>query len=376
MAEDVNTSSSSSGSGLTSALPFVGAALDFGSNIVGGLFNANQARKNRAFQERMYNKQVEDSISFWKMEQAYNHPQKVLERMKSAGLNPLLMYGDGASGLTASSQPSLPSAPSGAQGQMSGHTNFGQALAQTALLRAQIENIDADTEQKRASTEGQSNQNWLFDQTRNVEIALKYRDYDYVNQLIDESRNRVFQSSFVNANEMASLALQNELAIRKQNLSEFEVGNNVMQGWQAVLSGRISANAAMKNAFANMMRATNEAKLVPYQIGVMRETAFRLHQEGLNLKMQRPLQQEWMQRQNMMLRKQVSWYDVLQESNISHQQAQIFLENMQGQYYRTKEDLAPVEMMMGPMNMLFGFGAGLYTGVGNPGRLRVKGFGQ
>ena len=141
MAELQNNNSS----GLSSILPGIGSVLDAGASLLGGLFNANQAKKNLAFQERMYKQQVEDSKQMWLMQQAYNLPSAQMQRLKDAGLNPLLMYGQGGTSLTASSQAQLPSAPSGAQGSMSAHTNFGQGLAQAALIQAQIRNMNADS---------------------------------------------------------------------------------------------------------------------------------------------------------------------------------------------------------------------------------------
>lgn len=280
MAEGEN--SSSSGSGLTSALPFVGAALDFGSNIVGGLFNANQARKNRAFQERMYNKQVEDSISFWKMEQAYNHPQQVLERMKSAGLNPLLMYGDGASGMTASSQPNLPSAPSGAQGQMSGHTNFGQALAQSALLQAQIRNMNADSEQKETAAETNRQQAQNIEQdvllkrlTKDINVAMRYRDYDFLNTSIDHLRNEIFNSAQITTQNVLTLMQGREYQIRHFHLDEYQVGQSILQGWENLKIGKLQANAALKQAAAQWKMAVNDAGLKASQIGEINQRIYQ-----------------------------------------------------------------------------------------------------
>lgn len=129
--------------------PILGASIDAISSIGGGLFSANQAKKNRAFQERMYNKQVEDNIRFWNMQNEYNLPSAQLQRLKDAGLNPLLMYGEGGlSGNLAQQAPDSGTAPHGAQASAIFHTAFGQALQQAALLGSQVRNIDADTESK------------------------------------------------------------------------------------------------------------------------------------------------------------------------------------------------------------------------------------
>lgn len=125
-----------------------GHALDAVSSVVGGLFNANQARKNRAFQERMYEKEKADKIEFWKMQNEYDLPSAQLQRLKDAGMNPLLAYGQGGNVANTGSQLSTPSAPSGSAAQAQFHTNFGLAMQQAKLLKAQIANVESDTEKK------------------------------------------------------------------------------------------------------------------------------------------------------------------------------------------------------------------------------------
>lgn len=138
-----------------------GAALQAGggviSNIIGGLFNANQAAKDRAFQERMYNKQYEDSIKFWNMQNEYNLPsavyQRELEGMRANGLNPMLMYGQAGPQSVATGQPQLPSQPHGGHTSASFSNPFeGFALlgAQSDLLKAQSENLRSDSALKTA----------------------------------------------------------------------------------------------------------------------------------------------------------------------------------------------------------------------------------
>jgi len=72
--------------------PAVGAALAGGAiNFVGGLFG-NKARKRES------EKQREWSESMWKRQNAYNTPANQMQRLRDAGLNPALMYGQGTMG--------------------------------------------------------------------------------------------------------------------------------------------------------------------------------------------------------------------------------------------------------------------------------------
>ena len=51
------------------------------------------ARKQRQHEVAMYDKQKQDSIDFWKMENEYNSPAMQMQRLRDAKLNPNLIYG-------------------------------------------------------------------------------------------------------------------------------------------------------------------------------------------------------------------------------------------------------------------------------------------
>lgn len=59
------------------------------SSLISGLFNSGSARRA--------NKRM---VDFWNMQNEYNHPKAQMARLKEAGLNPNLIYGDSASGAT------------------------------------------------------------------------------------------------------------------------------------------------------------------------------------------------------------------------------------------------------------------------------------
>jgi len=57
------------------------------------LVTSNLNKKNRKFAEHMYNKQYQDNIALWQLQNEYNMPSAQMERFKAAGLNPNLIYG-------------------------------------------------------------------------------------------------------------------------------------------------------------------------------------------------------------------------------------------------------------------------------------------
>lgn len=71
-----------------------------GSGIIGSVINAiGQGKRNRraeAFTREFYDKQSVDAYNQWQRENVYNSPAEQMKRLKAAGLNPNLVYGNGA----------------------------------------------------------------------------------------------------------------------------------------------------------------------------------------------------------------------------------------------------------------------------------------
>lgn len=73
-------------------------------NTAGNIFSAAKNRKaqiqenekQRNWSREMYDLQNKRDIEFWNMQNAYNDPLAQMQRLDSAGLNPHLVYGNGA----------------------------------------------------------------------------------------------------------------------------------------------------------------------------------------------------------------------------------------------------------------------------------------
>lgn len=265
--------SAAAGGVLSSGIGFLG---NLGGSVAGGLFSANQAKKNRAFQERMYNKQYQDSIDFWKMQNEYNLPSAQLQRLQDANLNPLLMYGEGGiSGNIASQSPDLPSAPHGAQASP-GSFNTSIDLPNLALAQQQMnesksreylnykeaENKEADTglkglqgEQLKIETNFNKDSYELRLDTLKAEKDLKdslfYLNYRQADKLYKECQFMDKQMQNIDS----------EIAARKE-LTDAQVKKmqaEVEQGWKR-LSGELAlmsaeARQALANAYAAQVNA-------------------------------------------------------------------------------------------------------------------------
>lgn len=109
--------------------------ISIGGSLLGGLFGASNqeranqqsmelARYNWANQKAMYEDQKQYNLDMWNRNNEYNSPTAQMARLKEAGLNPNLVYGNGA---TATSQgpASAPSAPTPQLPHLGAYTNYG-----------------------------------------------------------------------------------------------------------------------------------------------------------------------------------------------------------------------------------------------------------
>lgn len=80
-----------------------------GAGLLGQGLNAyTTGRMNKRaerFSREMYAQQRQDALSDWNMQNAYNDPSAQMARLKAAGLNPNLVYGNGAAAQVAQSAP-------------------------------------------------------------------------------------------------------------------------------------------------------------------------------------------------------------------------------------------------------------------------------
>lgn len=123
-------------------LPLLGAAANIGSQI----FNvAQQNRTNRKQQEfavNMYNRQRQDSLADWAMQNEYNSPQAQMERLRNADLNPNLVYGNGSVVANSQSMPRAASQQSWSpQAPQFSAAQSLEAYQNTQVTQAQYDNL-------------------------------------------------------------------------------------------------------------------------------------------------------------------------------------------------------------------------------------------
>lgn len=134
------------------ALGLAGTGVSSLFSGISSIFNHQSQKRenerNREFAREMFDKQVENNIKMWNMQNQYDLPKNQIERLRQAGINPDLYYG--GSSVSASS----PISPASSSSSSSGYQpyNFGQydplTTAQIGLIEAQTRNLDSDTEKK------------------------------------------------------------------------------------------------------------------------------------------------------------------------------------------------------------------------------------
>lgn len=156
-------------------MPFpVAAAIGAAATIGGSAINYGSASKTnlrtRQHNEHMFQAQQDANIRNWNMQNEYNSPAATMKRLKEAGLNPALVYGQGSTGSNASPipqadykawNPDTPNVDPGAIGNaISNFREIAQYKLQQSLLQQNLKNeqakehlIDAQTSDTLAGVE-------------------------------------------------------------------------------------------------------------------------------------------------------------------------------------------------------------------------------
>lgn len=172
-------------------MPFpVGAAIAAAGAVAGSGINATiQGKMNRKsiqYAREAYQREYQDSLAFWNMQNEYNSPAAQMQRYQEAGLNPNLVYSNGGSAGNAG-QIQVPDmqradlrAPEWGNAIPSGISAFSAIYdldikqAQADLLRKQNTLLDQEANLKAAQTDQVRSQT---DRTRyDLEFDTEHRD--------------------------------------------------------------------------------------------------------------------------------------------------------------------------------------------------------
>lgn len=139
-------------------------AIDMAAKVAQPFTSGNQNRKNRDWNERMYERQKYDNRYNWHMQNAYNSPEQQMERLKQAGLNPNLVYGNGVNQSASSIDKAQTLAPQQQPIQIPNNIGMGtlqykQSLNALSLSNGYQELQDAEIQNKWAEL-AQKEEQW------------------------------------------------------------------------------------------------------------------------------------------------------------------------------------------------------------------------
>lgn len=129
-------------------IPLIAAGASLLGTAGNALSNANINRKNREFSQDMYDQQRKDALADYAMMNEYNSPAAQMERLKAGGLNPNLVYGQGA---TTTSANVRSSSPPGYHGNPNRY-DFGN-IAPSLMAQYEIELKKAQTDNVKQQTD-------------------------------------------------------------------------------------------------------------------------------------------------------------------------------------------------------------------------------
>ena len=121
-----------------------GAAISAVAGLAGSI---GSGRKAYHRSKKLMDKQFAMDREMYDYQNKYNLPSAQMQRLKAAGLNPALMYGQGTTG-NASNQPQTKFTQLNPYMQAGDIGTLANAGIQMALANAQKENIEADTTKK------------------------------------------------------------------------------------------------------------------------------------------------------------------------------------------------------------------------------------
>lgn len=147
----------------------IGAAIAAGASILGGVLGSRSQKKTNdknmelakyqnAWQAQENEKAYQRSLQMWNLQNAYNSPTQQMARLRTAGLNPNLVYGNGVTGNSAGSTPQYQPVDI-KRAELSSYRGWNQGLTDAVSNflayrsnRAQVENMEAQNSLIRQQT--------------------------------------------------------------------------------------------------------------------------------------------------------------------------------------------------------------------------------
>ena len=199
-------------------------------SLINGFSQGNMNRKNRKFQAAENQKARDYNTLMWEKNNAYNDPSAQMERLRNAGINPHLAYSQGHM-MNTSNAPAAAS-PSGTVAGIAPQMDVNgliHAMLQAKKTQAEIDNINAHTENLRANTDntltiGAMNKQQLENLPTAIQLdnEMKIANINLTNQEVKESQQKVINLITTDKvlNEQINLMIS-ERELNKQQVQYF-----------------------------------------------------------------------------------------------------------------------------------------------------------
>jgi len=266
-------------------IPLIAGASALAGGGIDAISTGRQNRKSREFSREMYERQKQDNLSFWNLQNEYNSPQSQMNRFQEAGLNPNLIYGQGNSGNSGSVQtPDVQSpqfrTPEYGRAVSAGGLSVINAIydldikaAQADNLRAQNTVIEQDAllraaqiAQTRISTSrGEFDLNFET-QFRDISADAKREDLRQTKAFTDIALRKDVRDAALNSTSIA------EAFSRMQTAMDQRAGMALSRSQTIEETRRIKAEVARINQNIQLMK----------QDGTLKSLDIELRKQGIN----------------------------------------------------------------------------------------------
>lgn len=242
----------------------------------------------------------------------YNSPTAQIERLKRAGINPYIAYGQGSVENTATASPGVNEFNGSNIAQAFG--NYARHGLEQALLRSQIANVDADTEQKKASAGNLSSMTTLN------EITAQNLDDKQKAEIANLDTDISLKMSSINMNDSNTERNKKEIEhidqIIKESVSRIKVNEEEAK--------RISVDAKCKAIYVGLEKDRVALEKINTKL---RERGLELTAQGIQIDKDRFLldKEKWKTNEAAIL-KDLELRQILQDHNIALDWAE-FTEN-------------------------------------------------
>lgn len=238
-------------------------------------------QKNREYNMMLARQQNQWNFEQWQRENDYNSPTSQMARLRAAGLNPDLMYGQGTTGNSAGSPEMTSGAPSepNDMSAMLSKRSFGQTMQQILdreqqrrMAEAQIEAIEANTNKTNSETQGQDIDNAIQQIRLGNEAKFQnqtFKNMQAVERMTDAQAQFYLQSAVESNKRIEKMGVEiDSLRVAMDNVSfeqQMKVQEFILRSKEVdsiIQSNLASAKSALASANLSNAQAMEITKLL------------------------------------------------------------------------------------------------------------------